>query len=99
MAVNVSSASVCQTVVSDCSFVSSLAISGDYEKRFKKRILTNCIFPQDKTGAPQINDNGSHLVYLRRVGFSPADRVFIDMVVVSFFVLPPHALIVLTVSS
>ena len=33
----------CQTIVSDCSFVSSLAISAAYERDFKKRIITRYV--------------------------------------------------------
>eukprot|EP00048_Salpingoeca_helianthica_P009240 m.132646 g.132646 ORF g.132646 m.132646 type:complete len:1072 (-) comp14815_c0_seq1:35-3250(-) len=61
---HVSSACVCQTVVSDCSLISSLAICADYEKRFARRIVTNCIFPQDSRGNPVFNPHGKYIVRL-----------------------------------
>eukprot|EP00051_Salpingoeca_urceolata_P016024 m.210933 g.210933 ORF g.210933 m.210933 type:complete len:820 (-) comp18569_c1_seq2:225-2684(-) len=59
-----SSQSIRQTIVSDCSFVSSLAIGADFERRFKRSIITCSIFPQDTHGKPVVNPHGKYLVRL-----------------------------------
>uniref|UniRef100_A0A2D4LRL6 Calpain catalytic domain-containing protein n=1 Tax=Micrurus spixii TaxID=129469 RepID=A0A2D4LRL6_9SAUR len=44
MIYTVSSFSIKQTVVSDCSFVASLAISAAYERRYNKKLITRYTF-------------------------------------------------------
>jgi calpain-7 len=53
-----------QKCVTDCSFVASLCICAAFERRFKKRLVTSIVYPQNSQGMPIINPNGKYMVKL-----------------------------------
>ncbi|CAH8539238.1 unnamed protein product [Schistosoma haematobium] len=76
MILAISCFSICQTVVTDCSFVASMAIAAQYERRFKKKLITNVIYPQSITNEAIYNPCGKYMV---RLNFNGVPRkVIID---------------------
>ena len=68
MIVAVSALSITQTVISDCSFVSAISVAAHFERRFKKRLITGIIYPQNRAGQPICSMTGKYVVKLHLNG-------------------------------
>lgn len=53
-----------QKYVTDCSFVASLCICANFERRFKKRLVTSVLYPQTDQGELVHNPTGKYMVKL-----------------------------------
>ena len=64
MVSSISPYTIRQQYVTDCSFIASLCICALFEKRFRKRLITSIIYPQDANGIPIYNPAGKYIVKL-----------------------------------
>lgn len=72
----VSPLNIVQDVIADCSFVASLCITAAFQRKHKKRLITDCIYPRDAHEKPIYNPSGKYMVKLFYNGISR--KVIVD---------------------
>eukprot|EP00659_Diplonema_papillatum_P015885 gene15885-24274_t len=56
---------IVQSVVGNCSYVCSLTVAANYERRFPQaRLISSAMFPQDVSGNPVFNPSGKYAIKL-----------------------------------
>ena len=73
---SISPYSIRQNYVTDCSFIASLCICAAFERRFRRRLITSIIYPQNENGIPVYNPAGKYTVKLWLNGV--ARKVVVD---------------------
>jgi calpain-7 len=68
--------SIRQQYVTDCSFIASLCICAAFAKRFRQRLISKIVYPQNSSGIPIYNPAGKYIVKLWLNGV--ARQVVID---------------------
>ncbi|KAJ1722853.1 cysteine protease [Coemansia erecta] len=55
---------IVQETVTDCSFVAALCVSVEYERRFRRQVISRHLYPLSSSGVPLFNPSGKYMAKL-----------------------------------
>ncbi|KAJ2397728.1 cysteine protease [Coemansia sp. RSA 2603] len=55
---------IVQETVTDCSFVAALCVSVEYERRFRRQVISRHLYPRNSSGVPLFNPSGKYMAKL-----------------------------------